>query len=77
MMANRDCLISRLEPSPMEPSAPSALFVGGTHADAGWLQFVVSPAAKKIRGIGTMIKTGDFEYWPDSPKLFTFAKVRS
>jgi hypothetical protein len=35
-------------------SAKSTLFVGDTHADAGWLEFVVLPTAVKM-GITTII----------------------
>jgi hypothetical protein len=55
-------------------SAESALFVGDTHADAGWLKFVVLPMAVKM-GITTIIQVGDFGYWPDSRKFLNIVKT--
>jgi hypothetical protein len=55
-------------------ATPSALFVGDTHADAGWLKFVVLPTAVKI-GITTIIQVGDFGYWPDSRKFLNIVKT--
>jgi hypothetical protein len=58
----------------MKLSAESALFVGDTHADAGWLKFVVLPTAVMM-GITTIIQVGDFGYWPDSRKFLNFVKT--
>jgi hypothetical protein len=58
----------------MKLTTPSALFVGDTHADAGWLKFVVLPTAVKM-GITTIIQVGDFGYWPDSRKFMQVVKT--
>lgn len=42
----------------MKLSSESALFVGDTHADVGWLKFVVLPTAVKM-GITTIIQPKD------------------
>lgn len=55
-------------------STESAIFVGDTHGDAGWLKFVVLPAAVKM-GIHTIIQVGDFGYWPDSRKFMQVVKT--
>jgi hypothetical protein len=55
-------------------TTPSALFVGDTHADAGWLKFVVLPTAERM-GISTIIQVGDFGYWPDSRKFLNIVKT--
>jgi len=60
--------------SSMKLTTPSALFVGDTHADAGWLKFVVLPAAVKM-GITTIIQVGDFGYWLDSRKFLNIVKT--
>jgi hypothetical protein len=60
--------------SSMKLTTPSALFVGDTHADAGWLKFVVLPTAVKM-GITTIIQVGDFGYWPDSRKFMQVVKT--
>lgn len=54
-------------------SAESALFVGDTHGDAGWLKSVVLPTARKM-GIGTVIQVGDFGYWPESRKFLNVVR---
>ena len=58
----------------MKLTTPSALFVGDTHADAGWLKFVVLPTAERM-GISTIIQVGDFGYWPDSRKFLNIVKT--
>jgi Icc-related predicted phosphoesterase len=55
-------------------SAESALFVGDTHADVGWLKSVVLPTARKM-GISTIIQVGDFGYWPESRKFLNVVKI--
>jgi hypothetical protein len=55
-------------------STESALFVGDTHGDAGWLKSVVLRTAVKM-GIGTIIQVGDFGYWPDSRKFMQVVKT--
>ena len=55
-------------------TTPSALFVGDTHADAGWLKFVVLPTAVRM-GISTIIQVGDFGYWPDSRTFLNIVKT--
>ena len=52
----------------------SALFVGDTHGDAGWLKSVVLPTAVKM-GITTIIQVGDFGYWPESRKFMQVVKT--
>lgn len=51
----------------------SALFVGDTHGDAGWLKSVVLPTARKM-GISTIIQVGDFGYWPESRKFLNVVR---
>jgi hypothetical protein len=55
-------------------SAESALFVGDTHADTGWLKSVVLPTARKM-GISTIIQVGDFGYWPESRKFLNVVRT--
>ena len=55
-------------------TTPSALFVGDTHADAGWLAFAVLPTAVSM-GISTIIQVGDFGYWPDSGNFLGIVKT--
>lgn len=55
-------------------STESALFVGDTHGDAGWLKSVVLPTAVKM-GIHTIIQVGDFGYWPESRKFMQVVKT--
>ncbi|MHB1210267.1 MAG: metallophosphoesterase family protein [Acidimicrobiales bacterium] len=55
-------------------SAESALFVGDTHADAGWLKSVVLPTARKM-SITTIIQVGDFGYWPESRKFLNVVRT--
>lgn len=54
-------------------SAESALFVGDTHADVGWLKSVVLPTARKM-GFTTIIQVGDFGYWPESRKFLNVVR---
>jgi hypothetical protein len=61
-------------PKPPTFSTESALFVGDTHGDAGWLKFVVLPTTMKM-GISTIIQVGDFDYWPDSRKFMQIVKT--
>ena len=58
----------------MNLSTESALFVGDSHGDAGWLKFVVLPTAVKM-GIRTVIQVGDFGYWPNSRKFMQIVKT--
>jgi Icc-related predicted phosphoesterase len=55
-------------------STESALFVGDTHGDAGWLKFVVLPTAVKM-GIKTIVQVGDIGYWPAGRKFFQVVKT--
>jgi hypothetical protein len=61
-------------PKPPTLSTESALFVGDTHGDAGWLKFAVLPTTVKM-GISTIIQVGDFDYWPDSRKFMQIVKT--
>jgi hypothetical protein len=54
-------------------STESALFVGDTHADTGWLKFAVLPTAKKM-GIATIIQVGDFGYLPAAREFLNAAR---
>lgn len=54
-------------------STESALFVGDTHADTGWLNFAVLPTAKKL-GIATIIQVGDFGYLLEARKFLNAAR---
>lgn len=58
----------------MKLSAESALFVGDTHSDTGWMKFAVLPTAARM-GIKTVIQVGDFGYWPESRKFLNVAKT--
>jgi Icc-related predicted phosphoesterase len=62
--------------APTKPtlSTESALFIGDTHGDAGWLKSVVLRTAVKM-GIGTIIQVGDFGYWPESRKFMQVVKT--
>ena len=54
-------------------STESALFLGDTHADTGWLKFAVLPTAKKM-GIATIIQVGDFGYLPEGREFLNAAR---
>ena len=54
-------------------STESALFVGDTHADTGWLKFAVLPTTKKM-GIATIIQVGDFGYLLEAREFLNAAR---
>lgn len=58
----------------MTISLESALFVGDTHADAGWLKFVVLPRAVEL-GVSAIVQVGDFGYWGDAHKFLSLVRT--
>jgi len=54
-------------------STSSALFVGDTHSDTGWMKSAVLATAARM-GIKTVIQVGDFGYWPESRKFMNVVR---
>jgi hypothetical protein len=52
----------------MKLSAKTVLLVGDPHADTGWFEFYVLPAAQAL-GVGAVLVLGDFGYWRDAMKF--------
>jgi predicted phosphodiesterase len=52
----------------------SAMLVGDSHADNGWLYEHVLPTARRL-GVEAVIQLGDFGYWPHSESFLKISRT--